>query len=61
MPADEHRWLKATGNLIIRPEVEEIEEAFHRVKPGQLQDMCKQFRYNFMFINNLIIIWLLYK
>ena len=24
MPMDEHRWLHATGNLIIRPEVEEI-------------------------------------
>ena len=44
MPTDEHRWLKATGNLIIRPEIEEIEEAFHRVKPAQLQDMYKQFR-----------------
>lgn len=44
MPTDEHRWLKATGNLIIRPEIEEIEEAFHRVKPRQLQDMYKQFR-----------------
>jgi L-arabinose isomerase len=44
MPTDEHRWLKATGNLIIRPEVEEIEEAFHRVKPPQLRDMFQQFR-----------------
>jgi L-arabinose isomerase len=44
MPTDEHRWLKATGSLIIRPEVEEIEEAFHRVKPRQLQDMFQQFR-----------------
>ena len=44
MPTDEHRWLKATGNLIIRPEVEEIEEAFHRVKPVQLQNMYRQFR-----------------
>ena len=44
MPTDEHRWLKATGSLIIRPEIEEIEEAFHRVKPQQLQDMYQQFR-----------------
>ena len=44
MPTDEHRWLKATCNLIIRPEVEEIEEAFNRVKPRQLQDMYQQFR-----------------
>jgi L-arabinose isomerase len=44
MPTDEHRWLKATGNLIIRPEIEEIEEAFQRVNPRQLQDMYHQFR-----------------
>jgi len=44
MPTDEHRWLRATGNLIIRPEVEEIEEAFHRVKPQQLQEMYQQLR-----------------
>ena len=44
MPTDEHRWLKATGNLIIRPEIEEIEEAFHRVKPLQLLNMYQQFR-----------------
>ncbi len=44
MPTDEHRWLKATGNLIIRPEVEEIEEAFHRVTPEQIAAMYKQFR-----------------
>ena len=44
MPFDEHRWLKTSGNLIIHPEVEEIEEAFHRVKPEQLKDMYQQFR-----------------
>ena len=44
MPVDEHRWLKATSNLIVRPEVDEIEEAFHRVKPEQLQEMYLQFR-----------------
>jgi L-arabinose isomerase len=44
MPTDEHRWLKATGNLVIRPEVEEIEEAFHRVKLAQLEAMYQQFR-----------------
>jgi L-arabinose isomerase len=36
--------LRATGNLIIRPEVEEIEEAFHRVTPEQITDMYQQFR-----------------
>lgn len=39
MPIDEHRWLKATGNLVVRPEVEEIEEAYHRVTPAQLEEM----------------------
>lgn len=47
MPTDEHRWLKATGNLIIRPEVEEIEEAFCRVQPEQLKEMYNQFRHMF--------------
>ncbi len=44
MPTDEHRWLRATGNLFVRPEVEEIEEAYHRVSDEQLQDMYRQFR-----------------
>jgi len=44
MPTDEHRWLRATGNLIVRPEVEEIEEAYHRVADDQLQEMYGQFR-----------------
>lgn len=44
MPTDEHRWLRATGNLFVRPEVEEIEEAYHRVADEQLQDMYRQFR-----------------
>ncbi len=44
MPVDEHRLLRATGRMLIRPEVEEIEEACHRVTPDQLQDMCRQFR-----------------
>ena len=43
MPTDEHRWLRATGNLLVRPEVEEIEEAYHRVTDKQLQDMYGQF------------------
>ena len=44
MPIDEHRLLRATGKLLIRPEVEEIEEAFHRVTDAQLDDMYSQFR-----------------
>ncbi len=44
MPIDEHRLLRATGKLLIRPEVEEIEEAFKRVKKEQLENMYIQFR-----------------
>ena len=44
MPTDEHRWLRASGRLFARPEVEEIEEAYHRVTKKQLEDMYKQFR-----------------
>lgn len=44
MPIDEHRLLRATGKLLVRPEVEEIEEAFAAVTDGELQDMYGQFR-----------------
>jgi len=44
MPVDERRLLRATGRLLVRPEVEEIEEAFGRVTPAQREDMCRQFR-----------------
>lgn len=44
MPTDEHRVLKATGQLLARPEVEEIEEAWKRVTPAQIEDMFNQFR-----------------
>ena len=44
MPVDEHRVLRATGRLLKRPEVEEIEEAYRRVTPAQLSDMYAQFR-----------------
>lgn len=44
MPIDEHRLLKTTGRLIDRPEVEEIENAFHRVTPGQIEQMFEQLR-----------------
>ena len=44
MPVDEHRVLRATGRLLRRPEVEEIEGAFNRVTAGQLEDMYRQFR-----------------
>ena len=44
MPIDEHRLLRATGKLLVRPEVEEIEEAHRRVTDEQLADMYAQFR-----------------
>jgi L-arabinose isomerase len=44
MPVDEHRILKATGQLLCRPEVEEIEEAYKRASPRDLKDMYTQFR-----------------
>ncbi len=44
MPTDEHRLLRATGRLLVRPEVEEIAEAFRRVTEAQLEDMYRQFR-----------------
>ena len=44
MPTDEHRVLKATGRLLKRPEVEEIEEAYRRVSESQTKDMVRQFR-----------------
>jgi len=44
MPIDEHRLLRATGKMLKRPEVEEIEEAFQRVTEEQLEDMYRQFR-----------------
>ena len=44
MPTDEHRLLKATGKLLGRPEIEEIEEAYKRVTEEQLEDMYRQLR-----------------
>jgi L-arabinose isomerase len=44
MPIDEHRLLRATGRMLVRPEVEEIENAYHRVSEAQLEDMYGQFR-----------------
>jgi len=44
MPIDEHRLLHATGRLLVRPEVEEIENAYNRVTEAQLEDMYRQFR-----------------
>ena len=44
MPSDEHRVLFTTGQLLCRPEVEEVEEAYKRVTDAQIQDMYRQFR-----------------
>jgi len=44
MPTDEHRILRATGKMLLRPEVEEIEAAYARVTPGQLDAMLAELR-----------------
>lgn len=44
MPTDDHRVLKATGQMLCRPEVEEVEEAYKRVTPAQLDAMYTEFR-----------------
>ena len=44
MPIDETRLLRATGNLLVRPEVEEIEEAYTRVTEAELGAMYGQLR-----------------
>lgn len=44
MPVDEHRVLRATGRLLCRPEVEEVEEAYKRATEAQIADMNRQLR-----------------
>ena len=44
MPIDEHRLLRATGRMLVRPEVEEIEEAFKRVTDAQTKAMTAELR-----------------
>lgn len=44
MPTDEHRILRATGRMICRPEVEELEEAYLSVTEEELEGMYKEFR-----------------
>ena len=44
MPVDENRLVRTTGKLLVRPEVEEIEEAYNRVTDRQLDDMYAQLR-----------------
>lgn len=44
MPIDEQRLMRVTGRMLIRPEVEEIENAYCRVSANQLEEMYRQFR-----------------
>ncbi len=44
MPIDEHRLLRVTGRMLARPEVEEFEEAYHRVTDDQLEEMYTELR-----------------
>lgn len=44
MPTDEHRVLRATGRLLKRPEVEEVEEAYAAVTADELRAMTRQLR-----------------
>lgn len=44
MPTDEHRWLRSSGRMIVRPEIEEIEEAYRAVTDEQLKRMYAEFR-----------------
>jgi L-arabinose isomerase len=44
MPVDESRILRATGRMLKKPEVEEIENAFNEVTEEQAEDMCGQLR-----------------
>jgi len=44
MPADDHRLLKATGKVFLRPEIEEFEEEYKLVTDDEVKDMYRQFR-----------------
>ncbi|MCL2517662.1 MAG: hypothetical protein FWF15_03770 [Oscillospiraceae bacterium] len=44
MPTDDHRIMRATGQLLCRPEVEEIEEAYKQVTQEQIEAMYAEFR-----------------
>ena len=43
MPIDESRLLRVTGRMLVRPEVEEFENAFHAVTEDQLEEMLTHF------------------
>ena len=44
MPIDEHRFIRATGRMLARPEIEEFRNAYDRVTEDQLNEMYAQFR-----------------
>ena len=44
MPIDEARLLRATGRMLVRPEIEEIKKAFQQVTEDQLDEMLTQFQ-----------------
>ncbi len=44
MPIDEHRLLRATGKLLVRPEIEEVEEAYRRVDDESVRRMIEEIR-----------------
>ena len=44
MPVDDHKILRATSQLVCRPEIQEIEQAYDAVTDEQLQEMYKEFR-----------------
>ncbi len=43
MPIDEARLLRATGRMLVRPEIEEFENAFQQVTEDQVEEMLTQF------------------
>ncbi len=44
MPIEEHRILKATGQLVCRPEIEEIEQAYKSVSEADIKAMYRELR-----------------
>ncbi|HCK09884.1 hypothetical protein MK139_03360 [bacterium] len=44
MPIDEHRFIRATGRMLVRPEVEEFRNAYDQITETQIEDMYEQFR-----------------
>lgn len=53
MPTDEHRILRMTGQMIARPEIEEIEEAYDAVTDEELEAMYAEFRSSYDVAENV--------